>query len=202
MPRRNADTRDEIRAVATELFATHGVEQTSLRQIAERLDITKAALYYHFPSKDDLLAELAQPMIDDLGAFLAEARDAGPDDARVLLERYLELCHRHRLLLLGMLRDPAVHAKLGVLTALIHRRLEVDRALVGSDHPADRVRAIVAFGGLQDCVMLMGDEPLASYRDAAVESALRALQVPGARGRAQRRSRGDRMDAAPPSGTD
>ena len=73
MPRRNADTREDIRVVAMELFAENGFEQTSLRQIAERLDITKAALYYHFPSKDELLAELARPMIEDLEAYVATA---------------------------------------------------------------------------------------------------------------------------------
>jgi AcrR family transcriptional regulator len=176
VPRRNADTREDIRAVAIELFAENGVEQTSLRQIAERLDITKAALYYHFPSKDELLAELARPMIEDLETYVAGARGAEPDDAPELLHRYLELCHRHRLLMQGVLREPAVLARLGVLTAVLYRRLEVDRALVGSDLPADRVRAIIAFGGLQDCVVLMGDEPLASYADAAVAAALRALR--------------------------
>jgi AcrR family transcriptional regulator len=176
VPRRNADTREDIRAVAMELFAENGFEQTSLRQIAERLDITKAALYYHFPSKDDLLAELARPMIEDLEAYVAHARDAGPDDAADLLRRYLELCHRHRKLLQSVLREPAVLARLGVLTAVLYRRLEVDRALVGSDRPADRARAIIAFGGLQYCVVLMGDEPLGSYADAAVASALRALR--------------------------
>jgi AcrR family transcriptional regulator len=176
VPRRNTNTRGEIRAVALELFAENGVEQTSLRQIAERLDITKAALYYHFPSKDDLLAELAQPMIEDLEAFVTGARDAGPGDARDVLQRYLELCHRHRRLLQSVLRDPAVLGRLRLLTAVLYRRLEVDRALVGSDLAADRVRAIIAFGGLQDCAVLLGDEPLESYADAAVASALRALQ--------------------------
>ena len=176
MPRRNADTREDIRAVALELFAENGVEQTSLRQIAERLDISKAALYYHFPSKDELLAELARPMIDDLEAYLASARGAGPADAPALLRRYLELCHRHRHLLQSVLRDPAALAKLSVLAAVLYRRLEVDRALVGSDRPADRVRAVIAFGGLQDCAVLMGDEPLDGYADAAVASALRALR--------------------------
>jgi AcrR family transcriptional regulator len=178
VPRRNADTREDIRAVAMELFAENGFEQTSLRQIAERLGITKAALYYHYPSKDELLSELARPMVDDLGAYVAHARDAGPGDAPDLLRRYLELCHRHRLLLQSVLREPAVLAKLGVLTAVLQRRLEVDRALVGSDRPTDRVRAIIAFGGLQDCVVLMGDERLETYADAAVESALRALAPP------------------------
>ena len=175
MPRRNADTREDIRAVALELFAENGFEQTSLRQIAERLDITKAALYYHFPSKDELLAELARPMIEDLEDFAVGAREAGLGDAPHLLRRYLELCHRHRRLLQSILRDPTVLARVGLL-AVLQRRLEVDQALVGSDVPADRVRAIIAFGGLQDCAVLLGDEPLESYADAAVASALRALQ--------------------------
>ncbi|MFI5293173.1 MAG: TetR/AcrR family transcriptional regulator, partial [Candidatus Limnocylindrales bacterium] len=61
MPR---DTRAEILAVATELFTDQGYEKTSLREIAERLDITKAALYYHFPSKEDMLLALIEPMFE------------------------------------------------------------------------------------------------------------------------------------------
>jgi AcrR family transcriptional regulator len=176
VPRRNADTREDIRAVALELFAGNGFEQTSLRQIAERLGITKAALYYHFPSKDELLAELAQPLIDDLEGFFAHVREVGPGDPEAILRRYLELCHRHRALLQSVLHDPTVLARLGTLTQVLYRRLEVDRLLAGSDLPADRVRPTIAFGGLQDCVVLMGDESLDRYADAAVASAARALR--------------------------
>ncbi|MCW2946577.1 MAG: putative transcriptional regulator, TetR family, partial [Actinoallomurus sp.] len=48
MGERRSDTREKIQAVALELFAEHGYDKTSLREIAERLDVTKAALYYHF----------------------------------------------------------------------------------------------------------------------------------------------------------
>jgi AcrR family transcriptional regulator len=174
--RRTTDTREEIRAVALELFAANGFDKTSLREIAERLEITKAALYYHFPSKDELLAELAQPLVEGLREFYGVAREAGPGDARILMERYLELCYRNRMLFQSLLRDPSAVAKLGGLTALMHRRMELDRALVGSDDPTDRVRAVIAFGGLQDCVLFMGDLPLESYAAAAVDTAMRALQ--------------------------
>jgi len=40
------------------LFAEQGYEKTSLREIAERLGVTKAALYYHFRTKDDIVASL------------------------------------------------------------------------------------------------------------------------------------------------
>jgi AcrR family transcriptional regulator len=51
-------TRDRILDVALELFNEQGYDKTSLREIAERLGVTKAALYYHFERKEDILLEL------------------------------------------------------------------------------------------------------------------------------------------------
>ena len=52
------DTRQRILDVALDLFIEQGFDGTSLRQIAEQLGVTKAALYYHFESKDDILMAL------------------------------------------------------------------------------------------------------------------------------------------------
>jgi AcrR family transcriptional regulator len=52
------DTRERILDIALELFTTQGYETTSLREIAERLGFSKAAIYYHFQSKDDILIAL------------------------------------------------------------------------------------------------------------------------------------------------
>jgi AcrR family transcriptional regulator len=54
-------TRERILGVASELFIEQGYDATSLREIADRLGFTKAALYYHFHSKDDLLLALIAP---------------------------------------------------------------------------------------------------------------------------------------------
>jgi AcrR family transcriptional regulator len=51
-------TRERILDVALDLFTEQGYEKTSLRDIAEQLGITKAALYYHFERKQDILLEL------------------------------------------------------------------------------------------------------------------------------------------------
>jgi AcrR family transcriptional regulator len=51
-------TRERILEVALKLFNEQGYDKTSLREIAERLDVTKAALYYHFERKQDILLEL------------------------------------------------------------------------------------------------------------------------------------------------
>src|SRR5215831_11140152 len=47
--------RARAQSIALELFAEQGYEKTSLREIAERLGVTKAALYYHFKSKEDIV---------------------------------------------------------------------------------------------------------------------------------------------------
>ncbi len=54
----SSDTRQRILDVALDLFIEQGFDGTSLRQIAEQLGVTKAALYYHFESKDDILMAL------------------------------------------------------------------------------------------------------------------------------------------------
>jgi AcrR family transcriptional regulator len=52
------DTRQRILDVALDLFTEQGYDGTSLRQIAEQLSITKAAIYYYFESKEDILMAL------------------------------------------------------------------------------------------------------------------------------------------------
>ncbi|MEW2128824.1 TetR/AcrR family transcriptional regulator [Streptomyces sp. NPDC005435] len=65
---RRGNTRQRIQDVALELFAEQGYEKTSLREIAERLDVTKAALYYHFKTKEEIIVslfkDLTQPIED------------------------------------------------------------------------------------------------------------------------------------------
>jgi AcrR family transcriptional regulator len=83
--RPSRDTRAEILEVAAEMFTERGYEATSLREISERLGITKAALYYHFRSKEDIMRALIAPMGDvltELVERLEAARDvAGWADA-------------------------------------------------------------------------------------------------------------------------
>ncbi|HEX4519134.1 MAG TPA: helix-turn-helix domain-containing protein [Gaiellaceae bacterium] len=50
--------RELILDTALELFIEQGYDKTSLREIAERVGVTKAALYYHFERKEDILLEL------------------------------------------------------------------------------------------------------------------------------------------------
>lgn len=72
---RRTDTRARIHEVALQLFAELGYERATMQQIAERLEITRPALYYHYRSKEDILASIHNDLaisIDDLITWAAE----------------------------------------------------------------------------------------------------------------------------------
>ncbi|MEU7755449.1 helix-turn-helix domain-containing protein [Micromonospora sp. NPDC049101] len=85
-------TRERIKAVALELFTEQGYEKTSLREIAERLNVTKAALYYHFKSKDDIVASFVEDRLEGMDALIAWAatQPATLDTRRELISRYAD----------------------------------------------------------------------------------------------------------------
>jgi AcrR family transcriptional regulator len=80
-----AETRERILDVAQELFIHQGYDKTSLRDIAKRLGITKAALYYYFERKEEILVEL-HLRLHALGASLLDELEAAPDgSARIAI---------------------------------------------------------------------------------------------------------------------
>jgi AcrR family transcriptional regulator len=87
------DTRSRAQKVALELFAEQGYEKTSLREIAERLGVTKAALYYHFKSKEDIVHSLTDDYFADFDALVSWAREQPrTEQARhEVLNRYVTL---------------------------------------------------------------------------------------------------------------
>lgn len=68
---RGRDTRARLRELSLQLFAEQGYEKTSLREIAEHLGVTKAALYYYFKSKEDIVRSLVEDYVADLDELIA-----------------------------------------------------------------------------------------------------------------------------------
>ncbi|MEO3868101.1 helix-turn-helix domain-containing protein [Nonomuraea sp. B12E4] len=86
------DTRARIQEIALRLFTEQGYEATSLREIAEELGVTKAALYYHFKTKDDIVTSLVDLRVAELEGLLEWARgqEKTTEMRRELLRRYAE----------------------------------------------------------------------------------------------------------------
>lgn len=180
MPRpRTSETAERIRAAALELIGLKGVHQVSLREIAERVGITKPALYYHFGSREDLVRSLVQPLIDEVEETLASF---GPGmDARELLGAYFDVMYRHRHVTAMIMRDPSILALVDLAAAVGQWRQRIVTMLVG---PAPSLtaltRAQMAIGGLGDCTIVMPDVPADALREAVLDAALDTLS-PGPR---------------------
>nr|MDT0658682.1 helix-turn-helix domain-containing protein [Micromonospora sp. DSM 115978] len=93
---------------ATALFTERGYADTSIREISERLGMTKGALYYHFASKDQLLQAIVAPLLGALRAFVDDVRNAGT--VRVeLIHRLVDLLDANAPLVRSLTSDPALN---------------------------------------------------------------------------------------------
>ena len=145
------DTRSRVQKVALELFAEQGYEKTSLREIAERLDVTKAALYYHFKSKEDIVHSFTDDYFAEIDDLVDWAKDQPRTDAtrREILQRYVGIVlagsevfrflHQNQASVQAMQAGKDRFARFrGRLDALVD-------VLAGPDAPLrDRVRATAA----------------------------------------------------------
>jgi len=78
----------QLLQIACRLFATRGYDGTSLRDIAEEAQITKAALYYHFPNKEALYQQILAENLETLTTRVREAiehADSAPEKVRTFM---------------------------------------------------------------------------------------------------------------------
>ena len=178
MSRPRTDTRQRIQEVARDLFARQGVQRTSLQDIADELGITKPALYYHFSSREDLVRSILVPLIEEGERFVVDQENLGKIDVRELLEGYFDFHYRHRQDLMLVLAELTMLADLGLVDMVLGWRERLGRLVFGPKPTlAQATRAVVAFGGLQDCCMQFPDTPYKKLRAKSIEAALAALGV-------------------------
>lgn len=188
--------RERVVEVAVELFAEHGVQGTSLQMIADRIGVGKAAVYYQFPSKDEIVLAALRPVFGDL-ARLMENVESLPHKAsqrEATIEGLVDLMVRQRGASFPFRRDRYIDQ-------LIVRRAElsdvVDRfhaLLLGPDHDhSTRVSLSVAITGSYYCATdsMLDDIPAPQLRTLLLDhfrqcvvpaSASRRRQGPAHRG--------------------
>jgi AcrR family transcriptional regulator len=172
------DTRERVRAVAAELFVAKGFSHTTLQDIADRLELTKAALYYHYPTKADLVRSVVQPAVDDVEALLTEA-DRAEMPPRELLERFFDLHHTHRMVFLALVRDPTGLAEADADNWVPRLAQRFQELLAGPEATHEqRIRAVIAANGLSRCATLLTDIPHDELRTTTVNVALEIIGTP------------------------
>ncbi|GAA4854447.1 helix-turn-helix domain-containing protein [Kitasatospora terrestris] len=153
-----SDTRARILDVALELFSEHGYEKTSLREIADRLGVTKAALYYHFKTKDDIVRGIVESMAAPMDEAIAygEGKPWSPELRDELIRRFAAgMADRAPLLRFFHENQPALRESQAGL-AFKDRMVRMVRLLhpPGSDF-RDRLRATMALFSVNSAMFLL-----------------------------------------------
>ena len=96
--REKADVQERILAAARGLFALHGYEQVTMRQIADAIEYTPGALYVHFKDKRDLMLALCRHDFAQFHELLQGLLQDEPDPVVRIWKmggRYMEFARRH-----------------------------------------------------------------------------------------------------------
>jgi AcrR family transcriptional regulator len=172
-------TRQQILETAQRLFNELGYDATSLQRIADEMGLTKAAVYYHFHAKSDILHAVMQPGIELLKALLDDAAAIRSRRARMeyLVEGFADFLVRNRHYAVMASTDPA--AKRNRLDDKSKALRQCALTLFFGDNPtgAERLSFNALFfmpESLPDLADLTDEE----LREALHTTMLRILRVP------------------------
>lgn len=144
------DTRQRLIDVAVELFVRHSFAGTSLQMIADQLGFTKAAIYHHFRTREELLDAVVAPMLTQLADVIDAAEKLRGVHARAdhMLCGFTDLAVHNRVVSV-LAADPAVGQMLRAhrhWNELIERQIALLADV--SPGPAGRVKATMVFAGI------------------------------------------------------
>jgi AcrR family transcriptional regulator len=171
-------TRERILEVALDLFLEKGYDKTSLREIAEQLGFSKAALYYHFASKEDIfkglhdrLHALTEGNLSHQGERVLTLRSWA-----TLLNGFIDMIPANRKLLAMHERNRAAFDALrDHLHAKDHEDLDerLRSSFADSALPVEqRVRMAFAFSGVMGALIFSGE----SFRGLSDEELVREMK--------------------------
>ncbi|WP_283135920.1 TetR/AcrR family transcriptional regulator [Rhizohabitans arisaemae] len=178
-----SDTRRRIIEAARELFTTQTYRAASMRDVAERVGISKPSLYHHFRSKGEILASLVRSPIEQLDATIqaAAARRTTAEVQRHVLSGCIDVMLAHRATMSLLLRDASVYGDETVdlvsrMASITNRAIEL---LAGPDPDwRGRVRAAQAFAAAADPISQLPDIPDDELRTELLRGASAILGLP------------------------
>ncbi|MXM65357.1 TetR family transcriptional regulator [Streptomyces sp. HUCO-GS316] len=151
-------TRRRILEAANTLFAERGYAGTSMRDIAEHLGMTSAALYYHFPAKEELLSALVAPVMETLDRFVEQAEneeneESGGSDQETLIRRFITVLEDSGRTLQVIATEPTALRILVDRHDLGRRLARLEHLIAGTDDPTMLLRCRCALGAIRMGVM-------------------------------------------------
>ncbi len=163
-------TRDRILEEAARLFTEKGYEATSVQDIAQALGLSKAALYHHFGSKEEILYEISLLALKGLVAAGEEALKI-PDPKEALLRfmeghaRYFEENYPFFVTMLQEIKSLSPENRLKTI-ALRDRHEANLRAILRRGVEKGVFREVDVAGGAGGALHAQLDDPLVPARGA------------------------------------
>ncbi|MEU5252908.1 TetR/AcrR family transcriptional regulator [Streptomyces longwoodensis] len=157
---RRGNTRQRIQDVALELFAEQGYDKTSLREIAERLDVTKAALYYHFKTKEEILVSIFQDLTQPIEDLIEWGREQPHtlETKQEIVRRYGQALDDAAPLFRFMQENQATIRELRIGESFKSRMQGLREIIIDPDAPlTDQVRCISALFTLHAGMFVLQD---------------------------------------------
>ena len=99
------DTRKYITDMARRLFSEFSYLGVSMNDIAKKLNITKAALYYHFTGKAEIYGKVLDEVFNDLSLSIAQASNEATIDKKLhkLIKNYLDFGFKEKNLIKALM---------------------------------------------------------------------------------------------------
>jgi len=178
--RRAPDVRSRLHDAALKLFRRHGISDTTLQMIADDLGVTKAAVYYHYKSKDELVVGVVSPFLERFQQVveLAEAQRGRRAQVDVALTGFADLSVSAREVYSVLTGDPSIQQLRQLSPGFAEARSRAFDILAGPDPaPQTRIRVRLLLSGMADSlndpvVAELGDHEL---RSLLVETGHRLL---------------------------
>jgi AcrR family transcriptional regulator len=82
------DSRDEILKAAMHLFANRGFHETSMSEVAREARVSKALIFWHFKTKEELFLAVLNRLLEPY--FIDFAEEVGALDERAQLRKLVE----------------------------------------------------------------------------------------------------------------
>jgi AcrR family transcriptional regulator len=148
--------RSRIITAALDLFARHGVGGTSLQMIADRIGVTKAAVYHQYRTKDEIVLAAAEAELARLKAVVdaAETERSGKRARDELVAGIVDLAVRRRRTVSTILSDPVIAGFFSDHDAFRDVMVRVRRLLIGDDPtPEAGVRTAMLLAAVSGAVI-------------------------------------------------
>ncbi len=174
-------TRQQILETAQRLFAEFGYDATSIQMIADEMGLTKAAVYYHFRAKIDMLHAAMQPGIDRLANLLDEAESMRGRRARAerMIDGLVTFLVENRHYTVMAINDPAAKREEGDKVGSAQLRQRGLTVLFGPNPTGAERLSYLALLSLAHLLPELVDLTDDQLRDALRSTMRRLLHVPG-----------------------